>query len=497
MITLLIRTDATPQTGAGHFMRCLALAHAWRERGGRVIFVVSRDSVIPFPKIIPPDLEIKKNSAPRGSREDAEQTKKLAEKNHSSWIILDGYHFDSAFQKVIKDSKNRLLVIDDYAHADFYYADIVLNQNAYALPDLYERKQEGARLLIGSRYVLLRPEFRKWRTWQRIVPDMVKKILVTLGGSDQCHVTLTVLRSLQCIDDPDLEVRVVTGFHNPDRQQLEEERKNCRFNLTFIDNASDMAELIAWADVGISAAGSTSWELAFLGLPTLLVTLSENQVPVAQVLHETRVSQNLGSFESVSIDHIQKNFLELMHSRKLREEFSRNGRRLVDGFGPERVIMEMTDSVLRFQPITEDDCMMVYAWVTDPEVRKNSFSNHDISLEEHKRWFYERLSDSSCEYNIIINRDDIPVGQVRFDISNSDAIISILIAQEFRGHKIGQHAISLASELLFRIRPVNNIHAYIKTGNSRSLNAFKKSGYQLSEEIMKNSQMAYHLVLTR
>lgn len=493
----LIRTDATPQTGAGHFMRCLALAHASRERGIKVIFAVSHDSSVPFPDKIPSDLEIKKIYAPRGSREDAEETVKLAEKTHSSWIILDGYHFDTAFQKVIKDSGIRLLVIDDYAHAGFYYADIVLNQNMYARPDLYEGRHAGTRLLLGTRYVLLRPEFRKWCTWQRVITDPVKKILVTMGGSDQSHASLKVLRALQCIDDPYLEVRVVTGFHNPDCRQLEEERKNCRFNLTFIDNASDMAELIAWADVGISAAGSTSWELAFLGLPSLLVSLSQNQVPVAQVLDEKKVSKDLGVFETVSKNSLQEHLLELMNSQMLREQFSRNGRLLVDGFGPDRVIMEMSSSELHLQPVTKDDCMQIYSWINDPEVRSNSFSDRFIPLKEHKQWFYKRLSDPSCVYFLVINCENTPLGQVRFDINGKDAVISVLIAKESRGMKLGQRAIILALESLFRIQPVDNIHAYVKAENIRSLNAFKKSGFRFLEETTKNNQAAYHLILKR
>lgn len=497
MISILIRTDVTQETGAGHFMRCLALAQAWREQGNKVIFALSQDSSVPFPEKIPSDIEIITISAIAGSRDDAKQTVMRAENYHISWIILDGYHFKGTFQKIIRDSGNMLLVIDDYAHSDYYYADLVLNQNVYANPDLYTGRYAGTRLLLGARYTLLRQEFNKWRTWQRDIPEQVKKILVTMGGCDQKNATLTVLHSLRCINDPDIEVRIVTGFHNHFIKQLEKERNNCRFRVSFIDSVSDMAELIAWADMGISGAGSTSWELAFLGLPSLLISLSQNQVPVAQILNEKKVSKNMGIFETLSTDQIQKNIHELMCSQELRELYSHNGRLLVDGFGPDRVIMEMDQYDLHMQPITMNDCMRVYSWTNDPEVRSNSFFSNFIPLEEHKRWFCERLSDPFCVYNLIMNRENNPIGQVRFDINGDNAVISVLIAKESRGKRIGPRAIRLSVESLFRTRPVNIIHAYVKAENTRSLNAFKKTGFRLCEEMYKNNQKAYHLILTR
>jgi len=497
MNPLLIRTEVTPKTGAGHFMRCLALAQGWLGQGGRIVFVVSEESTIPFPEKISTDIEIIRILHVAGSVSDAEQTALLAKKVGTSWIVLDGYGFDSDFQKNIKQSGINLLVIDDYAHADFYHADVVLNQNLYAQPELYEGKYDTVRLLVGPRYALLRQEFRKWRTWKREIPQTVTKILVIMGGSDQKNATLTVLKALRCIGNPGLEIRVVTGFNNPRLGELTEESRKSPAAIRFIDGSRDMSELIAWADIGISAAGSTSWELASLGLPSLLISVSENQIPVARVLQEQHVSLDLGVFESISVGKIEENLLELMQSKELREELSRNGRRLIDGQGVERTIMVMTGVALRLQQITEDDCMRVYAWVTDPDVRRNSFSAKDITLVDHKRWFRERLSDPSCVYNIIINRDDLPVGQVRFDITECDAVISILIAKEYRGKNIGQQAIKLASESLFRIRPVNNIHAYVKAENIPSLNAFKKSGFRLSEEIVKNKQRAHHLVMSR
>lgn len=36
-----------------------------------------------------------------------------------------------------------------------------------------------------------------------------------------------------------------------------------------------MPELMAWADLSIAAGGSTNWELAFMGLPSLVITIAD------------------------------------------------------------------------------------------------------------------------------------------------------------------------------------------------------------------------------
>ena len=45
-----------------------------------------------------------------------------------------------------------------------------------------------------------------------------------------------------------------------------------------------MPELMAWADVGVSAGGLTSWELAFMGLPGIVIVTAANQTGVAAAL---------------------------------------------------------------------------------------------------------------------------------------------------------------------------------------------------------------------
>src|SRR5262249_6429779 len=112
------------------------------------------------------------------------------------WLVLDGYHFDAAYQQTIRAAGYRLLVIDDMAHLPQYHAAGLLNQKMHATTLHYHCNPEAA-LLLGPRYALLRPEFRPWYGWQRSTPEVARKVLVTMGGSDPDNVTLQVVRALQ------------------------------------------------------------------------------------------------------------------------------------------------------------------------------------------------------------------------------------------------------------------------------------------------------------
>jgi spore coat polysaccharide biosynthesis predicted glycosyltransferase SpsG len=132
-------------------------------------------------------MEITRISARPGTTEDAQRTAIIAQQKGAAWVVADGYHFDAEYQRVIKHSGLRMLLVDDYGHAGHYYSDVVLNQNISANESLYANREPYTRLLLGVRFALLRREFLPWRGWQRETRPVAHKVLITLGGGDQCH----------------------------------------------------------------------------------------------------------------------------------------------------------------------------------------------------------------------------------------------------------------------------------------------------------------------
>jgi len=339
-LDLLIRADATEDTGWGHVMRCLALAQRWQEKGGRATFVISEDSSAIKPRLVSEGVEVlslfsvKKG---KGEDEDARETAKIAHEKGASWVCADGYQFDGQFQKIIRDSHLNLLFIDDYGHAEHYYANRVLNQNIHAHERLYSNRESYTELLLGTSYVLLRHEFSKWGGWSRSIAEKANKILVTLGGRDPLNVTSKVIDALGQVQNRSLDVRVVLGESNPCFAEVREKIQGFPFSIRLESKNPDMAELMAWADVAISAGGSTCWELAFMGLPSLMIILSDNQHPIVEGLGRAGIGINLGQYETLSISKMMENLDVLMNNQALRIGMSERGRKLVDGKGAARV----------------------------------------------------------------------------------------------------------------------------------------------------------------
>jgi UDP-2,4-diacetamido-2,4,6-trideoxy-beta-L-altropyranose hydrolase len=335
---ILIRADASATIGTGHVMRCLALAQACQRAGARAVFAGAE---------MPPDLkqrleaegiEIVSLAVDRGCPDDAARTVELARSLEAAWIVADGYAFGGLWQKQIKDAGFRLLVIDDYGHAEHYHADLILNQNASAGESLYLHRDPTTHLLLGPRYSLLRNEFLVGRDAKRVNPPVARKILVTMGGSDANNMTVEVIEALALL--PDIEAVIVVGVSNPHLQKVKQAIEARSSTIRLVVNATNMPVLMNWADLAISAAGSTAWELAYMGLPSALIITADNQLGIAEELARESVSLNWGPAESFVVEHAARALCGLLSDHSRREELSRAGRRLVDGSGADRVLLE-------------------------------------------------------------------------------------------------------------------------------------------------------------
>ena len=338
---LIIRADASTTIGTGHIMRCIALAQAWQDQGGKVVFLLAHKPSALENKLRSQGMEVSYLSVEAGSDEDAQQTVDFIQQFAAQWVVVDGYHFWAAYQKFIKDFGISLLFIDDYGHADHYFADLVLNQNIAANQDLYINRETYTKLLLGTEYALLRREFWKWRDWQRVVNPIASKILITLGGSDPDNVTLKVIQALNLLNKDNLEVNVVIGGSNPHYECLQREAADASSAISLHRNVSNMPELMAWADLAIAAGGSTNWELAFMGLPSIVITIADNQKAIVAELDRQGVIINLGWHQDVTIEQIGLVLRELIGDRHKREDMSQKGRKLVDGNGASRVASQM------------------------------------------------------------------------------------------------------------------------------------------------------------
>ncbi len=348
---IVFRVDASIQIGTGHIMRSLALAQACQAKGGTVCFVCAEITAGLEARLSHEGMEVIRLDVAPGSSSDIFRTIAQAKEINADWMVLDGYHFKSDYQKAIKDAGFRLLCIDDYGHTNHYHADLVLNQNISAEASIYKSREPYTKLLLGTHYALLRKEFWPWREWSRTIPEKARNILVTMGGSDPDNVTLKVIHALADLNDPNLDVRIIVGPGNPHLvtlQQAIDQNANCQHipatgpcTIQLLQNVTDMPALMAWADIAISAGGSTCWELLFMQLPSAVFILAENQRPIVEKLHQLALVVNIGWHDRATVVTISEIIHRLCIEKLLRVDLITKCKHTIDGLGSERVVNAM------------------------------------------------------------------------------------------------------------------------------------------------------------
>lgn len=232
-----------------------------------------------------------------------------------------------------------LMVIDDLADRQ-HDCDLLLDQNAVEKMDRYQDLvPPSARLLLGPRYVLLRPYFNNYKKIEKN-SNLQKRLLVSLGGGDSLSVLKKVIAACTNLKDPDLKIDII--IPPSERTKIcNLEHSDSRF--CYHENVANIAELMTSADLSIGAGGSTIWEKCYLGLPSIVMTTALNQEAGCHYLHKLGVIDYLGKAEEVGQAQITCTIESLLHDTEKLENMCMLGCQLIDGKGCERVVAAIKD----------------------------------------------------------------------------------------------------------------------------------------------------------
>lgn len=479
--------------GAGHVMRCLALAQAWRHTGGAVMFASAVLTPALEERIRGEGFDLVQIAAERGSAQDLEETVAAAERLGCECVVQDGYCFDAEYQKALQGSVARLLVLDDNSECERYTASLVLNQNAYASEAMYERRSADTRLLLGARYALLRREFLELGRPAPRAADRAKNILVSLGGGDPENVSASVLEALRRTRLRDINVRVICGPSNPNLEALQSEAE-LPFACEVLTGVS-MPQAMAWADLAITGAGATCWETAFMGLPSCVVVMAENQVRVAVTLARIGVAECAVDASQLDTGVLADRVARLAADGERRSAMSKRGRELVDGRGAERVCRYLRRERLRLRKVEEGDCKLLWEWANDRVVRTSSFTPQPIPWNEHVQWFGRRLTDPHCIMFVGLDEEMKLVGQARVEPGADQQLeVDITVAPSQRGRGYGALLIDEAARQVFAETGSRTLHALIRPENEASRKAFERGGFTRRGERTVKGITAMHYV---
>ncbi len=350
---IIIRTDASQKIGSGHVMRCLTLAEALRDSGVTIEFV-TRDHPGNLNKYIIgkgfkahllPDRKISKSQESLAGYEqwlgvpqevDASQTIEAVEGKDSNWMIIDHYALDHEWEKRLRPHTGKIMVIDDLANRS-HDCDLLLDQNYIHDQHRYDELLFPNTLrLLGPSYALLRKEFAARNNGSVRSKHQINRIFIFFGVSDLDNLTSTAIKALKHPNLRHLLVDVVVGLANPNIVEIKKqvaEHPHAQLHIQ-IEN---IAELMANADIALGAGGSTTWERMALGLPSIVVTIAENQIASTSDLEQDGYLQWLGNGDQVDEHDIYGAILRAIKNPHQLQEQARKGQQLVDFKGSARV----------------------------------------------------------------------------------------------------------------------------------------------------------------
>lgn len=329
---MLIRADSSPMLGAGHVLRCLALAGPLARRLP-VVFVIARVLPSLSARIAAAGHAIRhlEGVEPGGPR-DLAATIAIAREIGASVAVVDGGQFDEAYQDQLRSACGRLVQVDDEAVA-VGVADVIVNHGLHAVEAVYDAKaRPGAIRLLGPRYALIREEFRQARDSE----EPRTHLLIVMGGSDPVGLTCRLAELLLGADGLPPIVALV-GSTAPGLKTLLGRAACSQGRLRVYVDEPKVADIMARSTVAIAAAGGTTWELCCLGVPALLIAASANQIRVAEAAARSGVAVNLGWHGDVEADRLLAELRGLLGNPDRWADIARASRALVDGEGPSRV----------------------------------------------------------------------------------------------------------------------------------------------------------------
>lgn len=334
---IAFRVDANEHIASGHLMRCMSLAVELRNRGEECVFYMADDN---YAKRL--ESQGFSYHILHSDWRNLEQELPILEAEFTGkdikWLIVDSYQATAEYLRQLNQIV-KVCYFDDMEQQCWQVA-AVLHYSDWLEDRHYWEKYQSTNTLVmaGMEFTPLRKEF-----YYQPEQKPQKKILITTGGTDTYNVAGKFLeRALQQKEFCEYSFQVIIGAMNGFKESLiEEYAENRQVELLFDVNC--MGDLMRQSSYGISAGGTTLYELCACGVPSVCFSFAQNQEDFAKAMGEKHIMLYAGDAreERDGVQAVVSGLLvslkKLMEDEVQKEKMQENMRRLVDGKGTERI----------------------------------------------------------------------------------------------------------------------------------------------------------------
>lgn len=311
MITFI--TKHSDLIGLGHLSRCLVLCDYFLKKNHLISFILNK----PIPKTLTKkrkiDVFIEEN--------EINIINRVKSFKDISIVILDGYSFNNEFEKKLKKIIPKLVIIDDNIK-QIYDCNFLIDPNLGSeLIDYKKRVSPDTQVLAGKNYSIISPKFFREK-------NKSNDILISVGGTDPKKLTLFIMKSLLPLSKKE-KFKVILGS-----------RKDYKFPLIRILSlfrkckvyfeVSDIEELYINSKISIGSGGVSLLERVAIGLPSMIISVSTNQMNSSLKVSKNKAGIYLGSHKTVKKNTILRELSKILRNKYKFSMYEKNCKKLLN-----------------------------------------------------------------------------------------------------------------------------------------------------------------------
>ncbi len=312
---VMIRCDGDSSVGLGHVMRCLSLAQALRDQysvGVRFAMQASNLATEHSGKALLEAALFPVDLIPIGANERDWINTQIA--LHPVDAIIFDIRTDLPAAALSEWRKQHLLTVCiDEPSERRLNCDLAFYP---PVPQIEQMSWQGfnGTLICGWQWILLGASFKQQASFKQLPAasnSQSPQLLISMGGADPAGMTLKAIEALANVKHDHLAHVILGKAFNraADAKALADKLK---LNINFHHDIRDMAGLINTMDLAIAAFGVTAYELAACGVPSLLLSLSEEHALAAQALHRHEAACSLGIHSEVTPKQLGQQINQLL-----------------------------------------------------------------------------------------------------------------------------------------------------------------------------------------
>jgi UDP-2,4-diacetamido-2,4,6-trideoxy-beta-L-altropyranose hydrolase len=396
-------------------------------------------------------------------------------------VVLDGYHFETTYQKTLQQAGFKVVAIDDL-HSWHHTAQAVINHAPGASEAGYTCNA-NTRLLLGLDYALLRPEIRDAKRTIESV-KYAENFLISMGASDENNRT-QFFALLLIKHFPQAQIKLLMSTLNPHYRAIQT-LSSAHPNISIYMNlgSHELVEALLETDVVICPASTISIEACALGCSLITGYTAPNQMGILEGLSLRGAAHSLGDLNALNEQEALASIQHFSNDLKARKEQFLHQRALLDGKSDRRIALAFLEIQYNcsVRNASANDARLYFDWANDPAVRANSYQSADISWDDHIKWF-ETVTTSPSWQLWLYHIDGLPAAQMRLKIEEQKATINYSISHAYRGKGLSFLLLKHAALKISLQRPeVEYLEGWVKKSNLPSYRAFIGSGYEIAEE---------------